>query len=230
MKIFKHPKLSVTIFLSAPIIFLSSCLSSKKMDTYISDQYNNEIPKVNKRKQVADITFSSALPPGPTNISSTKPHTKILPLIFYWDIDSRHTSTLNSGIAATNFTNAVNAIANKGLSQKLEGRKLELTLQEAPATFALVDKTHAIWLLIYAIHWDKVYIEPEAKDLVVSYKLDKDGSTLKTGMITVKNTENNKGLRFFQSWKSAVSEHLADYDSNVTAMTDQFVTQLMREL
>ncbi|MGN6533534.1 MAG: hypothetical protein ACTHK0_17465 [Ginsengibacter sp.] len=39
--------------------------------------------------------------------------------------------------------------------------------------------------------------------------------------------ENNKNLRFFQSWKSAVSEHLADYESSVTAMSNQFVDQLI---
>lgn len=230
MKFFKHHQLTLAVLLLIPTIFFSSCLTSKKMDAYISDQYNNEIPKVNKRKQVPDITFSSALPAATTNISTTAPHTKILPLIVYWSIDSRHTSTLNSGIAATNFCNEVNALAKKGLTQKLNGQKLELTMEQAPATFALVDKTHAIWLLIYAIHWDKVYIEPDVKDLVVSYKLYNADNTIKTGKITVKNTENNKNLRFFQSWKSAVSEHLADYDTNVTAMTRKFVDQLMKEL
>jgi hypothetical protein len=230
MKFFKHRELTLAVLLLIPTLFFSSCLTSKKMDAYISDQYNNEIPKVNKKKQVPDITFSSTLPATPTNISTTAPHTKVLPLIVYWSIDSRQTSTLNSGIAATNFCNDVNTLAKKGLSQKLNGQKLELTMEQAPATFALVDKTHAIWLLIYAIHWDKVYIEPEVKDLVVSYKLYKGDSSVKTGTITIKNTENNKNMRFFQSWKSAVSEHLSDYDNNVTAMTTKFVDELMKEL
>jgi hypothetical protein len=229
MKFSKNQKLTIVFFLFASMIFLSSCLTSKKMDAFISDQYNNEIPKVNKRKQAADITFSSALPSATADISTTESHTKVLPLIVYWVIDDRHTCSLNSGIAAADFANEVNKLANKGLNQKLDGEKLELTVEQAPATFALVDKTHAIWL-IYAIHWDKVYIEPQAKDLVVSYKLLKNDSTLKTGLITIKNTENNKNLRFFQSWKSAISEHLADYDTNVSAMTNQFVDQLMQQL
>jgi hypothetical protein len=229
MKFSKNQKLTIVFFLFASMIFLSSCLTSKKMDAFISDQYNNEIPKVNKRKQAADITFSSALPSATADISTTESHTKVLPLIVYWVIDDRHTCSLNSGIAAADFANEVNKLANKGLNQKLDGEKLELTVEQAPATFALVDKTHAIWL-IYAIHWDKVYIEPQAKDLVVSYKLLKNDNVLKTGLITIKNTENNKNLRFFQSWKSAISEHLADYDTNVSAMTNQFVDQLMQQL
>lgn len=199
------------------------------MDAYISDQYNNEIPRINKRKQPAEITYSSALPSAPSDISSTESHNKILPLIVYWDIEERKTCTLNSGIPLADFENAVNKLAGKGLNQKLGGEKLELTLQQAPSTFALVDKTHAIWL-IYAIHWEKVYIEPQPADLVVSYKLYKDNNVLKNGTITIKNTEKNKGLRFFQSWKSAVSEHLSDYDSNVSAMSQQLVDQLEQQL
>jgi hypothetical protein len=53
---------------------------------------------------------------------------------------------------------------------------------------------------------------------------------LKTGTITIKNPERNKNLRFFQSWRSAVSEHLEDYDSNMTAMTKEFVNELLKEL
>ncbi len=227
---FKLQKLTNAILLFVSLILFSGCLTSKKMDAYISEQYNNEVPKVNKRKQVAEITFLSTLPATSGNISTTVPHTKVLPLVVYWVIDSRHTSTLNSGIAAANFANAVNTIAHKGLTQKLNGQKLELSIEQAPASFALVDKTQAIWLLIYAIHWGKVYIEPQVKDLVVSYKLYKEDNSVKTGKITIKNKENNKNLRFFQSWKSAVSEHLADYDSHVTAMSNQFVDQLMEEL
>ena len=229
MKFSKNPKLTLAFLLCGSMIFFSSCLTSKKMDAYISDQYSNEIPRVNKRKQPAEIAYTSALPSTPSGISSTESRNKILPLIVYWNIEERKTCTLNSGIAAADFENAVNKLASKGLNQKLSGEKLELTLEQAPSTFALVDKTHAIWL-IYAIHWEKVYIEPQAADLVVSYKLYKDNNVLKNGTITIKNTEKNKGLRFFQSWKSAISEHLAEYDTNVSAMTQQLVDQLEQQL
>jgi len=230
MKFFNPQKLTIGISIFISMIFLSSCLTSKKMDAYISNQYNNELPKVNKRKQVADITISSTAPSATTNISTSAPHTKILPLVLYWVIDSRQTSTLNSGIAATNFSNSVNTIANKGLIQKLNGRKLELTMEQAPESFSLVDKTHAIFLVIYAIHWDKVYIDPQPKDLVISYKLYNTDNTVKTGKISITDKEAGKSLRFFQSWKSAVAEHLSDYDTNLTAMTNQFVDKLVEEL
>lgn len=82
------------------------------MDKFISEQYNDQIPKVDKKRKVADITVLSTVDSS-TNISTTVPHTKVLPLIVYWAIDYRHTSTLNSQIAVANFSKTVNILANK---------------------------------------------------------------------------------------------------------------------
>ena len=98
-----------------------------------------------------------------------------------------------------------------------------------PSTFSLVDKSHAIWL-IYIIHWDKIYIEPDVKDLVVSYKLYGSDNNVKTGKIEIKDGEESKNLRLFQSWKSATSDYLSNYDADVTAMSKQFINKLMNEL
>ena len=86
-----------------------------------------------------------------------------------------------------------------------------------------------IWL-IYAFSWAKVYIEPDMKDLIVAYKLVGSDTAVKTGKITIKNTDKNKGLRFFQSWKSATSEYLAEYNAQFTNMTKTFVSQLTNEI
>ena len=199
------------------------------MDHFVGEQYNNQLPKEDKKKKGSDITVSSAIATTFTNVSNTVQKTsKVLPLVVYWQYDYRHTCTLNPTIAVTNFSNAINSLANKGLSQKLNGQKLELTVEQAPNTFALVDKSHMIWL-IYAFSWDKIYIEPDTKDLVVSYKVQ-GTDAVKAGKISIKNSAQNTGVRFFQSWKSATSEQLADYNANLTTMTKAFVSKLMEEL
>ena len=68
------------------------------------------------------------------------------------------------------------------------------------------------------------------KDLVVGYKLYDTTGTVKTGSITITNTEKTKNLRFFQSWKSATSEYLSNYDIDVTAMSKAFVNKLVDAL
>lgn len=227
MKFFSNQRVLFSICMFVSIISSISCLTPKKMDIFVAEQYNNQIPA--ERKKKTDITVSSASPFASTKISITTPHTKVLPLIVYWSFDHRYICTLNSQIAVVNFSNNINVLANRGLNQKLNGQKLELTVEQIPATFALVEKMHVIWL-IYPIHWNKTYIDPDSKDLIVSYKLYGNDTTMKEGRITVKNPEKNKGLRLFQSWKSATSEYLTNYDSDVLNMTKQFMNQLMEEL
>lgn len=224
MTFFKSKNATFALLLFISMIAFSSCLTSKRMDKFVADQYNNEIPKVKKK---TDITVSN-LPAASANISTTAPHTKVLPLLVYWRIDSRHICSLNSQIAIANFSNTVNAMA-KRLNQKLNGQRLELAVEQVPASFALVEKMHVIWM-IYSIHWNKIYIEPDFKDLVVSYKLFQNDNVVKTGNITIKNTEQNKNLRFFQSWKSATTEYLTDYNSDVSIMTKAFISKLMDEI
>jgi hypothetical protein len=199
------------------------------MDKFVGEQYNNQIPKLDKKK-TSDIIVTSAASENSTNISTTVQKTsKMLPLIIYWQFDYRHTCTLNPAIPVNSFSNTINAMANKGLSQKLNGKKLQLTVEQIPSVFALVDKAHIIWL-IYAFGWDKIYMQPDSKDLVVSYQISGDSNNVKTGKISIKSNEQNKGVRYFQSWKSALAEYLADYNANITNMTKSFVNKLNEEL
>lgn len=226
---FKQSHYLIISILVSVLFFFSSCLTSKKMDRFVSEQYNNQIPKLDKKK-TPEIIVTSTIPSVSTDISNTVQKTsKVLPLIIYWQFDYRHTSTLNPAIAINNFTNTITTMASKGLSQKLNGKKLQLTVEQVPNAFALVDKAHIIWI-IYAFSWDKIYMEPEFKDLVVSYQLLENDNTVKTGKISIKSNAQNKGVRYFQSWKSATSEYIAEYNASITNMAKSFITKLIEEL
>jgi hypothetical protein len=225
----KNQNTALVALLFLSLTFFSGCLTSSKMDRFVAEHYGGQLPKTDKKKK-AGLTVLSSVSSPTKDISTTVQKTsKVLPLIVYWQWDYRHTCTLNPAIGVDHFTTAVNSLYNKGLSQKLNGQLLELTVEQIPTAFALVDKSHMVWV-IYAYSWDKIYMEPDGKDLVVSYKLTQADNTVKTGKITVKSTAHNQGLRFFQSWKSATSEYLTDYDTNLTAMTKTFVSQLMEAL
>ena len=229
MKNFKKSFFYQAALLFVLIAFFSSCLTSKKMDKFVADQYGDQIPAQDKKKK-ADITVTSGLAGATGNISTTVQKTsKVLPLIVYWQWDYRHTCALNPAIGVNNFSNTVNTLAGKSLSPKLNGKKLELMVEQMPASFALVDKAHLIWI-IYAITWDKIYIEPDFKDLVVAYKAPQPDGSFKTGKITIKNAEERTGIRHFQSWKSATSEYLDRYNAGITDMAKIFISKLVAEL
>ena len=228
MRLRQKQNLTLLIYLTLSILF-SGCLTTKKMDIFVSGQYNDQLPKLNKNK-TPDIIITSTVSSGATNISNTVQKTsKVLPLIVYWQFNFRRICTLNPAIAINSFSNYINAMANKGLSKKLNGKRLQLSIEQVPAAFAFVDKSHLIWL-IYGFHWDKIYIEPDFKDLVVSYQLLENENTVKSGKISIKGNAQNQDLRYFQSWKSAISEYLTDYNAGITNMSKAFVSKLMEEL
>jgi hypothetical protein len=217
------------IVLSVFLCSLTGCLTAKKLDKFVATEYNNELPKPNK-KRIADIEITPAYATDNSAISSSVHTTdKFLPLLVYWKYDHRQSCALNPTISVTSFSNTVNSIATKGLTEKLNGRKLEITVEQTPSAFSIVSKEQMVWL-VYAFGWSKVYIEPDGKDLVVFYKLSDSGNVSKTGKITVKNTDKNKSLRYFQSWKSASSEYLSDYNASLTNMAKSFVAQLIKEI
>ena len=117
-----------------------------------------------------------------------------MPLIVYRHYDYRRISQLHPDIAVNQFTNALNNAASKPLQQKLEGKKLELTVEQAPVSFAQTEKTNMIFVL-YLISWSKFYMEPDFKDLVVSYQLTNRDDFVKTGKIQVANPMRNKNIR-----------------------------------
>jgi hypothetical protein len=203
----------------------TSCLTAKKMDGYVAEQFNNKLPKPDRRID-SSISVTSSIPSDPKIISVTEKKSKSLPLIVYWKYDYRHTCILNPAIGASYFRKSIYQQASK-LKQKLIGQQLELTIEQIPGSFAIVDKGHILLLLI---HWHKLYVEPGSKDLIVSYRVLQNGSEAKSGRVTVSNIEKNRGIRFAQSWKSSASEFLAEYNVDITEMTKTAVNKLLLEL
>jgi hypothetical protein len=225
----KQSQTFIFICFACMVVMLSSCLTSQKLDKFIAQEYNNELPKAGKKKK-AEIEVVSLTAADNSQISTTVHKTdKFLPLLVYWKYDHRYFTSMNPSIAVTTFSNAVNLQATKGLIEKLNGGKLELTVEQAPSAFSLVSKENLIWV-IYAFSWAKTYIEPDRKDLIIAYKVTDSKAGIKAGKITVKNTDKNRGVRFFQSWKSATSEYLSEYAANYSGMTKSFVSQLAKEL
>ena len=220
-----NPILCLFVF----VFLFSSCLTSKKMDKFIAKQYNNELPDAGKKKQQDIVIKSSVESPFSTISMTDSKASHLLPLVFYWQVDYKNTCTLNSSIPVNSFSRAFTTQYSKSFLQKLNGQTIELTVEQMPTQFAFDDKSHMVWFL-YAYAWDKFSVQPETKDMIVSYKTIQKGQVNKTGKIIVHNKEQNQGLRFLQSWKSAVSEYISQYNADILAMTKEFATKLNQEL
>jgi hypothetical protein len=125
---------------------LTSCYISQKMDAHVENQFNNKVPKPDKRTDTT-ILVKSSIPSDPNELSHTVKSSKNLFLLVYWKYDYRHTCTLNSAIGVNYLRKGIYQQSSK-LKQKLNGQQLELTIEQVPGSFAIVDKGHVILLII----------------------------------------------------------------------------------
>ncbi|HEY4110587.1 hypothetical protein [Puia sp.] len=224
---------ALTLLLGAVVVFgLSSCLGPHKINKWVAQHYRDEPPADPPRKKNEPIAISSALPESGVKLSETQKNwSHLLPLLFYWQFDYRNTCTLNPEIGINNFTSTVFAYAGHGLKQKITGYHLELKIEQLPQAFLLDDKGHLIWVIVTAVGWEKLSVQPTTKDMVVAYRLlGSNNEELKKGTITIADNEKNLTLGMFQSLRKMTKQHLSNYDANITAMTKRFVDKLVTEL
>src|SRR5687768_1398114 len=113
---------ALLLFIVFSSLLLSSCISPRKMDRHVSQHYGDQIPKL--RKSIPEITITSPLTTDLKEISNTlKKTSQVVPLVFYWSFDYRHTCKLNPAIPVNNFANTINSTAGKQLRQKIEGKQ-----------------------------------------------------------------------------------------------------------
>lgn len=228
LKEMKTLKTNLKLFIAASVI-LTGCLTAKKVDKQVAKQYG-EISQPNKKKSNDNITITSSLITSDTKISTSETKTSnVLPLIIYNQWNYTNTCTLNPQIPINNFISTVQTASNKSLKSKLNGQKLELSVDKIPNIFAIDDKAHVIFFG-YAFGWDNVSIMSNNVDMVVTYKVSKEGLELKKGTITIPYIYDKQKLGMFKNWKKATTEFLEQYDSNITEMSKSFVEKLVAEI
>ena len=179
----KTLKINFILFIAYSII-LTSCLTAKKVDRQVAKKYD-EISQNKKKLTKENILITSKLITSDSKISTSETKTShVLPLIIYNQFNYTNTCTLNPQIPINNFTSTVLSVSSKSLRDKINGQTLELSVEQIPNIFAIDDKAHLIFFG-YAVVWDDVSIMSDKVDMVVNYKLLKNGSEIKKASITV---------------------------------------------
>ena len=210
------------------IVSLASCYGPRKVNSWIADKYGMTL---NTQPKIKDDYFSvsSKLVANDQQPSTTVKESKgLLPLIFYWRGHYVNTVTLNLKIPINTFITAFQSYANsKQLKQKLNGQKIELTVEQVPTIFMIDDKWQLIWL-IYAFGWDIFSVLPEKNDLTVSYRIFKDNSETKKATITI--ADQNKSLEHLRKVKEGTWDYLNQYDEAIKSMAKKTVDKIIEEL
>ena len=222
------PKYSPVILL--PLVFFTSCLGPKKMNKWIASEYGETVD-INKNKSDYITVTSPLINDDPHASKGMQKTTAFLPLIFYWKVNYHVSETLNPRIPVNVFTTTFTNYANsKGLRQKLDGAKLELTINKIPVTFSLNQDDRVYYFILFYIHSEKIYLLPEARELSITYKLTRNNAVIKNGVLNIPDQNKIQKTRFLESMKKATSEYLSEYDDNIRAMAKSAVDKIITEL
>jgi len=207
---------------------LGGCLGPRMVNKWVAHHYQPDAIEPSKRKNEQIIIASKLPESGPHPSETEKKWSHVLPLIVYWHFDYRNTCTLNPRIAVNHFTAAVSAYGGSRLKGKMNGGRLELTIEQMPTVFVLDDRG---WLVFPGFGAETLSIQPAIADLVVAYRLyDKNNTIVKTGTIRIEDPDKAVSLKMFHSLKNMTGEYLDRYDENITSMSKRLIDKLAAEL
>ena len=226
MIIINVKKNNTAIFLII-VFIIAGCINEKVMNKYVVNKYGTTVTAKKIKSDYISIT-SPLLNDNPMPSESLKKTKKVVPLLLYIRVYYQTFCTLNSKIPINQFGSALATYANsKSLKQKLNGRKLEVSIDKVPLTFSFNDDYQFLLL----VSWERIYLMPQSQEMVLSYKVSNDsGEEVKKGTISIPDPNNIKGTRYFQSVRSATREYLQQYDENIKIMAKYTVDELMKEL
>lgn len=211
------------------LVIFSSCMTPKKIDRWASQHYATAIvpPRKTDYITVKDASFSQGDPPS----STEKKKGKMLPLLFYWKWKLGTHTELNQAVPRTVFASAMIPYANsKRLKQKLDGQTIELTIEEVPSTFSIMDEGWLVFLIFGSVHNEVMYIDPDIKNMTVSYRVMKDNAETKSGKVSVADLNKAVDFRMFKSAKKTFFEYLDKYNFNIQTMAKETVDKIMTDL
>lgn len=213
-------------FLFACCIFFAGCYSTAKVNRWIDRGYKDDI--TNKPRPANYLTIKTKEQWAEDVLSkSEKRKTQILPLLLYWKWKFGTLSTLNPSVPAGYLNSAVIPYANtKRLRDKLNDGQLELTIEEMPLSFSIMDKGTFVVL----VGWEFIYMDPQKQDMLVSYRIVKEGAETKKGVISV--TDKNKPLyvKVFGNPRKTFWKYLEQYNLNIQSMGKEMIDKLIAEL
>lgn len=213
----------------AMLLFSTGCLTPKKMDGWIEEHSGGFTTKLKTSDYI--VVKTPELPKSDAASVTAKGKYKILPLLVYWKFENSWVPTLNPYIPVATINSTIIQYANsKKLKEKLNGQKLELTVDKVPVTFSLISREHLVFFVVYYAKWGRVFIDPAKQDITFNYRLLKEGVETKKGAITIADPSKPLNLKFLESVKKMTWNYLDEYDNMIRDMSRQLVDKLMAEM
>jgi hypothetical protein len=209
------------------ITLLTSCISTKQFSSYVEPVFQKNQAATSAESIAFDF---SGLQDNQTPIAMTKLKSQFIPAILFWQWNSTMECEIDPQILGQSFQEDFIQIADSlNLSDKMQGRKLEIKLEEIPNSFIYTNKGRVIILLVAYTMSGLEAIFPEDQNLIITYKLTENEATIKEGKITA-ITQDKPVKNIWKSAKNFTRVYLNQFKQNNRNMTREIIEKLLTEI
>lgn len=210
---------------------MCSCISTKKVDKAISHALRNYTLGEEQPSEALVFEYNGQVLTDSVRITKLK--RSFIPAILYWGIRNTMQVDINPSIYADYFKVSLYKYSEElGLQQKLDGRKLHITLSDVPSSFVYDFSSQSFILLFFYVTNTGEVINPIMGDqpIYLNYKVSNDDQdiVLESSMVV---GDFQKPLR--NLWKSSkgfqrryIEEVKTDIDSKAKKAVLSFIDEI----
>ena len=221
--------MKLKILILTTIIVLTSCVSTKTYSGYVEKKL--ETQKNSTDIQNESISFDlSQLELQNNSVESEKVKSFFIPAILYWGWENTIECKISPAIVGQTFKSSfLNCADSLGLFNKLNEQQIEISIEKIPTSFVYTNKGNTmIFIIAYTVS-ELEAIYPQEQNLVINYKLIKNGQTTKTGKLIA--TNKDKPIKnIWKSTKKFTWLYIDKFDNNIKVLTNDIVEQLLKQI
>jgi len=217
------------ILILITIIALTSCVSTKTYSGYIEKKLETQINSTDIQNE--SISFDlSQLEVQTNSVETEKIKSFFIPAILYWGWENTIECKINPTIVGKVFKSSfLNCADSLGLFNNLNEQKIEISIEKIPTSFVYTNKGNTmIFIIAYSVS-ELEAIYPQEQNLVINYKLIKNGQQTKSGKLIA--TNKDKPIKnIWKSTKKFTWLYIDKFDNNIKILTNEIVDQLLKEI
>ncbi|MFT5168167.1 MAG: hypothetical protein ACI8P3_003407 [Saprospiraceae bacterium] len=211
------------IYITLISLLFTSCLSSKKYLPIVNQEAMPEIVKSANQ----DWLIINADNFEPSENKCKKGKSLLVPLIFYWFVQSSIECEIGSKITSSYIKNSIYKAADSlSLRKKLPDGKLIINLRQIPSKFLYLAKGHLIFLG-YTMEFGSERISPTRIRLIADFELLSGTETKTKGQVIITNTEKPLKRKWGQTTQTFTRKYLSEYRKEIDKMGKELIEEIM---
>jgi hypothetical protein len=215
------------IFLLFILIFLTSCVTSKKYTSFVNEKLETkQIDSTIDREWLIINTNQLKL----NGNECRKVKSSFIPAIIYWEWNTAISCDIDQSLTVNYLKDAIYKAADSlNLIENLKKYKLIINIKSVPGQFLYEDKESVLFLIVAYIVSGGETILPTPIDFVADYEIQSENNMMLKGEIIIKNNEQPM-KNIWKSTKKFTGMYLDHYKKETEKIGLELITEIIKKI